>query len=132
AGRFSAEAFAAASLGMQSSVGGVRVPTYTSLVPAQLGTLLDAAPHDRAVAEALRSFEAILIGGQALPAALAARAEEFGVRVVRTYGSSETAGGCVYDGVPIDGVHVREVDGELQLGGPTLADGYLGNPELTA
>ena len=131
-GRFTAEAFAAAALGMASSVGGERVPSYTSLVPAQLATLLDAAPHDRAVAEALRSFEAILIGGQALPAALAARADDFGARVVRTYGSSETAGGCVYDGVPLDGVRVREVDGELQLGGPTLADGYLGNPELTA
>lgn len=131
-GKFSAEGFAAASLSMKSSVGGVRVPSYTSLVPAQLATLLDAAPHDAAVAEALRSFEAILIGGQALPAALAARADEFGVRVVRTYGSSETAGGCIYDGVPLDGVRVREVDGELQLGGPTLADGYLDAPELTA
>lgn len=131
-GKFSAEAFTATALGMVSSVGGTRVPSYTSLVPAQLGTLLDAAPHDSAVAQALRSFEAILIGGQALPAAMAARADEFGVNVVRTYGSSETAGGCVYDGVPLDGVRVREVDGELQLGGPTLADGYLGNPELTA
>ena len=131
-GRFTPEAFTAAALGMASSVGGVRVPSYTSLVPAQLATLLDAAPHDRAVADALRSFEAILIGGQALPAALAARADDFGARIVRTYGSSETAGGCVYDGVPLDGVRVREVGGELQLGGPTLADGYLGNPELTA
>ena len=131
-GKFSAEGFAAASLSMKSSVGGVRVPSYTSLVPAQLATVLDAAPHDPAVAEALRSFEAILIGGQALPAALAARAEALGARIVRTYGSSETAGGCVYDGVPLDGVRVRTVDGELQLGGPTLADGYLDAPELTA
>ena len=93
---------------LASSVGGTRVPSYTSLVPAQLGTLLDAAPHDPSVAEALRSFEAILIGGQALPAAMAARADELGVKIVRTYGSSETAGGCIYDGVPLDGVRVRE------------------------
>ena len=53
-GRFTPEAFAAAALGMASSVGGERVPSYTSLVPAQLATLLDAAPHERAVAEALR------------------------------------------------------------------------------
>jgi O-succinylbenzoic acid--CoA ligase len=54
------------------------------------------------------------------------------VPVVRTYGSSETAGGCVYDGVPLAGVAVRVQDGEVQLSGPTLADGYLGDPERTA
>jgi O-succinylbenzoic acid--CoA ligase len=54
------------------------------------------------------------------------------VRVVRTYGSSETAGGCVYDGVPLAGVSVRVQDGEVQLAGPMLADGYLGDPERTA
>jgi O-succinylbenzoic acid--CoA ligase len=51
---------------------------------------------------------------------------------VRTYGSSETAGGCVYDGIPLDGVDVRIVDGEVQVSGPTLADGYLGDPARTA
>ena len=71
-------------------------------------------------------------GRPAASPALAARAEALGARIVRTYGSSETAGGCVYDGVPLDGVRVRTVDGELQLGGPTLADGYLDAPELTA
>jgi O-succinylbenzoic acid--CoA ligase len=46
---------------------------------------------------------------------------------------SETAGGCVYDGVPLDGVRVELEDGgRIRLGGPTLADGYLGDPELTA
>src|SRR5690606_16001547 len=47
------------------------------------------------------------------------------------YGSSETSGGCVYDGVPLDGVRVRQVDDELRIGGPMLATGYLGDPELT-
>lgn len=133
AGAFSAHAFTAAAAGMASSEGGVRVPTYTSLVPAQLQTVLDAVEAGSAEAgRALRSFAAILVGGQALPPALAARADAAGARIVRTYGSSETSGGCVYDGVPLRGVSVRIEAGEVQLSGPMLADGYLGDPDLTA
>jgi o-succinylbenzoate---CoA ligase len=128
-GRFSAPAFAAAAAGMASSRGGERVPVFTSLVPAQLTTLLDAGGT---AVEALRSFEAVLIGGQRLAPPLRQRAVDAGVAVVRTYGSTETAGGCVYDGIPLGGVGVRVVDGELQLSGPTLADGYFGDAELTA
>ncbi len=131
-GTFSAHAFAAAAGAMASSRGGARVPTYTSLVPAQLQTVLDAVDGgDADAARALASFEAILIGGQALAPALAARAAAVGARIVRTYGSSETAGGCVYDGIPLGGVGVRIVDGEVQLSGPMLADGYLGDAERT-
>ena len=58
------------------------------------------------------------------------RAAAAGVRVVTTYGASETGGGCVYDGVPLDGVRVRLGDGpdpsRVLLGGPTLARGYRG------
>jgi O-succinylbenzoic acid--CoA ligase len=100
---------------------------YTSLVPAQLATLLDDADA-RAV---LRDFQAVLVGGQATPAPLLERAREGGIRVVRSYGSSETSGGCVYDGRPIGGARVRIVDGEVQLGGTTVADGYLDDPRLT-
>jgi O-succinylbenzoic acid--CoA ligase len=131
-GRFRPEPFAAAALGMASHADGVRVPSYTSLVPAQLERLLDAAEHDTTVAQALRSFEAILIGGQALAPAVRGRAEELGARIVRTYGASETSGGCVYDGVPLDGVDMRIADGEVLLSGPTLAEGYLGDPGRTA
>ncbi len=75
----------------------------------------------------------MLVGGAALDAGLRARALAAGVRVVTTYGMSETAGGCVYDGVPLDGVQVRlDADGGIRLGGPTLASGYLGRPDLTA
>ncbi|MEL5991650.1 AMP-binding protein [Microbacterium phosphatis] len=130
-GRFSAPAFAHVVSGMHSSRGGTRVPTYASLVPAQLQTLVDAADADPAIGRALASFEGILIGGQALPASLRERADAHGARIVRTYGSSETAGGCVYDGVPLDGVRVATVEGELRIAGPTLSDGYLGDPALT-
>jgi len=132
AGPFRPEPFAAAALGMASHADGARVPSYTSLVPAQLQRLLDAAEHDGTVAQALRSFEAILIGGQALAPAVHERAVAVGARIVRTYGSTETSGGCVYDGVPLDGVELAIVDGEVRLSGPTLADGYLGEPERTA
>ncbi|WP_243074196.1 AMP-binding protein [Microbacterium sp. SS28] len=130
-GSFSPQAFAAAALTMASSEGGVRVPTYTSLVPAQLLRLLDAAEQDAAVGAALRSFERILVGGQALPPVVLERAQSAGARIVRTYGSTETSGGCVYDGEPLDRVGVRIVEGEVQITGPTLADGYLGDPDGT-
>ena len=60
------------------------------------------------------------------------RAAAVGARIVRTYGSTETSGGCVYDGVPLDGVTLSIVDGEVRISGPTLADGYLGDPGRTA
>ncbi len=130
-GSFTPQAFSAAASLMVSTERGVRVPTFTSLVPAQLTRLLDAAEEDPSVLTALRSFETILVGGQALPPITLERAESAGVRVVRTYGSTETSGGCVYDGRPLRGVSVRIIDGEVQLAGPTLADGYLGDPDAT-
>ncbi len=130
-GAFRPEPFAAAALGMASYENGSRVPTYTSLVPAQLQRLLDAAETDPEVTRALRSFERILIGGQALPVSLRERADAVGARIVRTYGSTETSGGCVYDGVPLDGVDLAIVDGEVRISGPTLADGYVGYPDRT-
>ncbi|MFO7691040.1 MAG: AMP-binding protein [Cryobacterium sp.] len=104
---------------------------YTSLVPVQLARLLDASARDPHVADVLRRFTAILVGGQAVSPALVSRAHAAGVNLVRTYGSSETAGGCVYNGMPIGTTRVRAVDGLLQISGPVLADGYLGDPERT-
>lgn len=132
-GRFSPDAFAEATLSMlRSAPGAATVPElYTSLVPAQLSTLL-AAAHDAPVRAALTAYRAVLIGGQSLPEPLRDRAAELGVRLVRTYGSTETSGGCVYDGVPLDSVAVRSVGGELRIAGPMLADGYLGDGALTA
>lgn len=132
-GRFSPESFADATLSMlRPAPGRAALPElYTSLVPAQLATLLDAA-DDRPVLAALRAYRAILVGGQALPQPLRDRADDLGLRLVRTYGSTETSGGCVYDGIPLDTVAVRVVNGEIRIAGPLLADGYLGDGELTA
>jgi O-succinylbenzoic acid--CoA ligase len=102
---------------------------FASLVPTQLLRLLEDAEE----VAALRDLDAVLLGGGPIDPALRARAEERGIRVVATYGSSETAGGCVYDGYPLDGVGVVVgLDGRIRLGGPTVFAGYEGDPALTA
>ena len=113
---------------------------YASLVAAQLGKVLG----DQAATAAVASLDAVLIGGGPMPAGVAERAAAAGISVVRTYGMSETSGGCVYDGTPLDGVQVRIDDGadgsatssggadgsatssggRIALGGATLAKGY--------
>jgi len=103
---------------------------FISLVPAQLATLIDAA-EDADVLAALRAHRAILVGGQALSDSIRIRAMDLRVPLVHTYGSSETSGGCVYNGIPLDGVRVGQVDDELRISGPMLATGYLGDEALT-
>lgn len=93
---------------------------YTSLVAAQLAKALG----DPAAAAALAELDAVLLGGGPAPRPVLDEAATAGITVVRTYGMSETAGGCVYDGVPLDGVRLRTVDGRIVIGGATLAKGY--------
>ncbi|MFV0318774.1 MAG: AMP-binding protein [Microbacterium sp.] len=123
---FDAPGFAEASAAM------THARRYTALVPAQLARLVEAGESDAAVRTATARFDAVLIGGQALPASVAARALDLGYRIVRTYGSSETATGCVYDGYPIGQTRLRISDGVLEISGPMLADSYLGDPDATA
>ena len=86
-----------------------------------------------AVAEALRTFDAVLVGGGALAAPLADRAARAGLAVVTTYGMSETCGGCVYDGVPLAGVDVGlDERGRVSIGGDPVFSGYRLRPDLTA
>ncbi|MDT5081045.1 MAG: o-succinylbenzoate---CoA ligase [Mycobacterium sp.] len=98
---------------------------YAALVAVQL----DKALRDAGAAATLAELDAVLIGGGPMPPSVGERASAAGISVVRTYGMSETAGGCVYDGVPLDGVRVRIEDGRVALGGPTLANGYR-NPAI--
>jgi len=94
---------------------------YTSLVAVQLAKAL----ADPAATAALAELDAVLLGGGPAPRPVLDAAEAAGVAVVRTYGMSETAGGCVYDGVPLDGVLLRvPADGRIVMGGATLAKGY--------
>ncbi|WP_166785717.1 MULTISPECIES: AMP-binding protein [Cryobacterium] len=100
---------------------------FTALVPVQLARLVEAAGADRRLLAVLRRFQGILVGGQALPPELAERSFGLDLRVVATYGSSETAGGCVYNGTPIGNTEVRAVDGQLEIAGSVLAEGYVGD-----
>lgn len=123
-GGFTPEAFADAAEQLTDPI------RFTSLVPTQLRRLLDdGSPR---VLIALARFKAVLLGGAPIPAGLLERAREAGVRVVTTYGSAETCGGCVYDGKPLPGVEVRLDEGRVWLGGDMVAAGYVGDPERTA
>ena len=102
---------------------------HVSVVPTQLVRLLD----EPGGVAALAGFSSVLVGGAAAGAAVLDRARAAGVNAVTTYGMSETCGGCVYDGVPLDGVRVRSDDeGRLRISGPVLMNRYFGRPDLTA
>ncbi|OZE98234.1 o-succinylbenzoate--CoA ligase [Rhodococcoides fascians] len=113
---------------LPDAIGRMRGPRYTSLVPTQLVKILD----DAAATEAVASLDAVLLGGAATPIPLRERAVAAGIRLIRTYGMSETAGGCVYDGVPLDGALLRIDSGRVVLGGSTIALGYRGMPDHPA
>ncbi len=123
---FRAESFVSAT---RALVGRSSGPRYTALVPTQVIRLLE----DPAGTAAMAEYDAILVGGAAVPSAAVLAAERADVRLVRTYGMSETAGGCVYDGspLPVSLVHIDN-DQHVVLGGSTVAHGYLGNPHLSS
>lgn len=104
-------------------------PVYTSLVPTQLRRALEVEQ----LRGALARLDAVLIGGAAADAQLLEQAKAAGIKVVTTYGMSETCGGCIYDGQPLPGVSmdVDQATGAIWLSGPMLATGYLGDEELT-
>ena len=126
---------------------------FVSLVPTQVHKLLEAAEASPVLGseiyDALGQFTGILLGGAPASASLLAAARELGLNVVTTYGSAETAGGCVYSGVALPGVRLRvipedagladspvvagaEAAGRIWLGGEHLASGYLGDSARTA
>ncbi|MGC2940449.1 MULTISPECIES: AMP-binding protein [unclassified Brevibacterium] len=118
--RFTAQSFTT-EVGALVDRAGER-PTYTSIVPTQLHRILEDDP----AAEAAGRLSHILLGGAAISPSLLDRAEDAGLAIVRTYGMSETAGGCVYDGVPFDGVEATITEaGTIDLTGPVVADGYV-------
>lgn len=101
---------------------------FVSLVPVQLARLLES---EEATA-ALATFSRILVGGQSSPVAVLAAARARGIAVSTTYGSSETSGGCVWDGAPLPTAQMRLVDDRIELAGPMLAEGYLDDPRRSA
>jgi o-succinylbenzoate---CoA ligase len=95
---------------------------HVALVPTQLVRCLDAGAD-------LTGFRSVLVGGGPLAPERAAQARDAGIRLVQSYGMTETCGGCVYDGLPLDGVEVAVDDaGRIALRGPMRATGYLRRP----
>jgi O-succinylbenzoic acid--CoA ligase len=102
---------------------------HVSIVPTQLRRLL---ADERSPATWAAGFRSVLLGGAAAPAELIGSARAAGIPVVTTYGMSETCGGCVYDGVPLDGVSAGPgEDGRIRITGPVLFSGYRLRPDLT-
>lgn len=114
--RFDAEAVAGALADVDA----------TALVPTQLRRLLEAGAD-------LSRLQALVVGGGPVDAGLAAEAAAAGAPLVATYGATETCGGCVYDGRPLDGVKVAlDDDGRIHVRGAVLMRRYRGEPERTA
>ena len=127
---FSPAALAEALSSARRSTGAAASRLYVSLVPTQLVRVLQDPQARRALAGA----DAVLLGGAAADPALLARARGAGVTVVTTYGMSETGGGCVYNGRPLEGVEIAiqapdaEGAGRILISGPVLAEDYLHTP----
>lgn len=116
----------AAGLAEAASLG---LAVRTSLVPAQVRRLL-SEPQG---VDSLLACSTILVGGAGLDPDLRESAASHGITLISTYGMTETCGGCVYDGFPLDGVTVSIDDlSRVTLGGPSIALGYRGEPALTA
>ena len=131
---------------------------FISLVPTQLHKLLESADANPSLGaeihEALGSFTGILLGGAPASADLLAASTALGLSTVTTYGSAETAGGCVYSGSVLPGVRVELVPeegmpeesmptapdiegkpaqvGRIWISGAHLASGYIGDAARTA
>lgn len=126
---------------------------FISLVPTQLHKLLESADASPSLGteihEALGSFTGILLGGAPASADLLAASTALGLNTVTTYGSAETAGGCVYSGSVLPGVRVElvpeegmpavpDIDGNpaqmgrIWISGAHLASGYIGDAARTA
>ena len=91
---------------------------YTAIVPTQLFRALNG---DQRLLSHLKSTKAVLVGGAALSQTLRNQAELAGIKVITTYGMTETCGGCVYDGTALEGVEIEIRNGKIFIKGPVLA-----------
>jgi O-succinylbenzoic acid--CoA ligase len=100
---------------------------FTAVVPTQIFSALNG---DQDLLIHLQAAKKVLVGGAALDETLYQRAIDAGISITRTYGMSETSGGCVYEGLPLGETQVRiSDDGFIEIAGPTLASGYLNSPD---
>lgn len=93
---------------------------YTAIVPTQL---FNALTENSDLLKHLQGATAVLVGGASLSSDLRTQAVAAGINIITTYGMSETCGGCIYDGEPLDGVTFAITDdGRIKISGPVLAD----------
>jgi o-succinylbenzoate---CoA ligase len=98
------------------------LPLAVSLVPPMLALLEAAGARGL---DLLAEYDAVLVGGAATPAALVDRLRRSGVRIVTSYGMTETCGGAVLDGRALTGVSVEvDLGGRLTISGEQVAVGY--------
>ena len=101
---------------------------FTAIVPTQLFKALNG---DQQLLAHLVDAKAVLVGGAALTTDLHLQAEKAGINVVVTYGMTETSGGCVYNGLPLDGVEISITpENRIAIRGTVLAHTYLGAEAL--
>jgi o-succinylbenzoate---CoA ligase len=100
---------------------------FTAVVPTQLFRALNG---DNDLLEHLISAQAVLVGGAAMSPELREAATNAGINAIETYGMTETCGGCIYDGTPLDGTEF-EIDevGVISIASKSLATTYLNAPE---
>lgn len=114
--------FSASALAQVARRSDPNTPLYTSLVSPQLSLLLE----NQSATKDCRAFDAILVGGGRIDPALLDRARSAGLRVVTTYGMTETCGGCVYDGFSLTGTNIAtDENGRVLIASSALMEGYL-------
>ncbi len=104
-------------------VGVDSIADYTAIVPTQLYRALHG---DQKLLTHLQQCQAVLVGGAPLDPDLRAEAQSSGIKIIATYGMTESCGGVVYDGVPLTGIELRIIEGRIAIRGPQIALGYLG------
>lgn len=132
---FEAAAFAATTMRAVRESNNDGKALVVSLVPTQIARLLESGSVG---IEALQSYDLVLSGAAATPQPMLHKMRELGIQVSVSYGMTETCGGCVFDGLPLDGVKISlgtqdEIEpGRVTISGPVAASGYRLRPDLDA
>ena len=113
---------------LRNCVGEYPDSDFTAIVPTQLFRAING---DKNLLNHLKNAKAVLVGGGKLAAKLKKEATELGIKIIETYGMTETCGGCIYDGEPLENISYQiGADNRIMISGPSLASGYLGEEEL--
>jgi O-succinylbenzoic acid--CoA ligase len=132
---FEAAAFAATTMRALRQSNNDGRSLMVSLVPTQIARLLESGSVG---IEALQSYDLVLSGAAATSQPMLNKMRELGIKVSVSYGMTETCGGCVFDGSPLDGVNISlgtqdDIEpGRVTISGTVTASGYRLRPDLDA